>query len=303
MKVFVTGATGFLGQQLLAQLHARGDEITAIYRPPMRPALMPAYVNWIEGDILDIMGLENVMQNAEQVYHCAAVVSFAKNDAPKIRQINVDGTANVVNIALKLAIPRLLYVSSVGALGRESGKKFISEKTTFTNEAMNSVYAKSKFEAEMEVWRGIAEGLNAAIINPSVILGKTHNWQQGTGAIFEQVWKGFPFYTKGGTGFVEVKDVAKAAITLANSDIVGERFIISGSNQTHRAVFSKIAEYLHKKPPTIFARPWMTALYWRVEVLKAFFSGKSPLITRETVNIAQAEYYYDNGKFLQYFLL
>lgn len=194
----------------------------------------------------------------------------------------------------------MVHVSSVAAIGRPSSGSVIDENCKWEDHPNNSVYALSKYLGEMEVWRGIGEGLPAVIVNPSVILGGSENWDEGSSSLVKNAYKEFPWYTRGVNGFVDVRDVVKAMVMLMDSDITGERFILNGDNWAYRDLFTTMAHYLHKKPPFREAAPWMGNLVWRIEKLKSMFSGKAPLLTRETARTAQLRVYYENNKILEY---
>ncbi|HEU5366784.1 MAG TPA: 3-beta hydroxysteroid dehydrogenase, partial [Hanamia sp.] len=161
----------------------------------------------------------------------------------------------------------------------------------------NSIYGKSKYFGEMEVWRGIGEGLNAAIVNPSLILGG-NNWENGSSAIFKNAFNEFKWYTEGVSGFVDVRDVARAMILLMNSEITAERFILNGENLPYREIFSSIAKCFGKKPPYKKVTPLIAELMWRLEEIKTKLTGKKHLLTKETVRTALAKVYFDNRKIL-----
>jgi nucleoside-diphosphate-sugar epimerase len=208
---------------------------------------------------------------------------------------NVEGTANVVNLALKYKIEKLCYVSSIAAIGRTESEALITEETVWKNSDKNSNYSKSKNAAEREVWRGIEEGLNAVIVNPSVILGPG-DWKQGSSKIFDTLWKGTNFYTEGVNAFVDVKDVASIMRLLMHSKIINERYILSSENLSYKEVFTKILLSFDKKPPRYKASLLLLNLVWRLEKLKGFLLNTKPLITKETVNTSQNKYFYSSAK-------
>ncbi|MCW3462462.1 NAD-dependent epimerase/dehydratase family protein [Chitinophaga nivalis] len=298
--ILVTGGTGFLGSYLIRSLVDAGKPVRALYRKQPSPRLQDIAdkIEWVPGDILDVCALEDAMVGITQVYHCAAVVSFLPADRSRMLRINVEGTANVVNMALDAGVKKLLHVSSVAAIGRAKEGGAINEDCEWEDSKNNSQYSISKLQAEMEVWRGIAEGLDAVMVNPSIILGAGF-WEDGSGALIKKAWNEFPFYTEGVNGFVDVRDVVTAMIQLMDSDIIGERFILSADNWSYRQLFTTMAASLQKKPPHIAAKPWMTEAVWRVERLKGLLTGKHPLITRETARTARLKVYYDNNKILQ----
>jgi nucleoside-diphosphate-sugar epimerase len=169
----------------------------------------------------------------------------------------------------------------------------------WTEETSNSEYGKTKFLAEMEVWRGIGEGLNAVIVNPTIILGNG-DWNKGSSSVFKSAYNEFPWYTEGTTGFVDVLDVVEAMIQLMNSNIVAQRFILSAETSTYKDLFTLIANAFNKKPPSKLVTPFIAAVVWRLEAFKAKFSGKQPLLTKETAKTAQAKVSFNNQKLLQY---
>jgi nucleoside-diphosphate-sugar epimerase len=213
---------------------------------------------------------------------------------------NVEGTANVVNACIRHEIQKLVYVSSVAALGRIRQGAPVDEHMNWTPETSNSIYGKSKYLAEMEVWRGMGEGLNVAIVNPVIILG-AGDWNKGSSEIFKSAYNEFPWYTKGVSGFVDVMDVIDAMQLLMQSDVQGQRYIISGANLPYQEIFTQIANGFNKRPPSKKVTPLLAAIVWRLEAVKGFFTGKTPLLTKETAATAQAVVHFDNTKFLKAF--
>lgn len=297
--IFVTGGAGLVGSALLKQLLQQNEvPVKALYRNSMPVSLTEEEkkrIQWIKGDVLDTSLLDDIMKDCRHVYHCAAVVSYHSSRRQQMYKINIEGTANMVNIALENRIEKFIHVSSVAAIGRIRKGEQVNEKTEWTEETNNSHYGKTKYLSELEVWRAISEGLNAVIVNPSVILGES-NWENGSAGIFKKIWEEFPWYTTGGTGFVDAKDVANAMFLLMHSDITAERFLLSNEHLTFQQLFTKIANSFGKKPPQRFAKPWMGNLVWRMEAVKAMFSHKEPLLTRETAGTAQSTTFFDNSK-------
>ena len=298
-KVLVTGGAGLLGEALIKQLVLQGKQVTAIYNNTMPTGFDETKVTTVKCNILDVVGLEEVMDGVEELYHCAGKVSFAPGQLHELYKINVEGTANVVNAALNAGVRKMLHVSSVAALGRIREGEAITESMQWSEETSNSKYGQSKYLGELEVWRGIAEGLNAVIVNPSIILG-AGNWNESSTEIFKSVYDESPWYTEGTTGFVDVADVANAMILLMASDITAERFIISGENTTYRKLFEQIADAFQKKRPSKKVTPLLAAIVWRIEAVKSRFTKKSPLITKETAATALANVTFDNTKIKKY---
>ncbi len=295
--IFVTGATGLLGTHLLQALLQQQQPVKALYRSQIPAFKNSSDIEWVQGDILDVPKLEDAIQNVEQVYHCAAKVSFQPKDKEDLYKTNVEGTANVVNACLQAGVKKLLHVSSVAALGSASGSTAIDETSLWSEATNRSIYGKTKHLAEMEVWRGVGEGLLSVIVNPSLILG-SHDWNDGSAQIFKTVYNQFPWYTDGITGFVDVKDVAKTMVLLMNSNITAERFVVNAENLPYKQVFDAIADGFQKKKPYRKVAPFLAELIWRAEGVRSLFTGSQPLLTRESASSAQAKRFYNNTKLL-----
>ena len=295
--ILVTGGTGFLGSHLLRKLVNVGEPVRALYRSKIPSQLKDIQdkVEWVSGDVLDVCALEDAMAGVDKVYHCAAVVSFHPGNHAQMMKVNVEGTANVVNMAIDAGVKKLVHVSSVAAIGRAKGNGVIDEECEWQESKNNSKYAVSKYLAEMEVWRATAEGLETAIVNPSIILGSGF-WEDGSGMLIKNAWKEFPFYTEGINGFTDVEDVVTVMIRLMESGIKGQRFIISGDNWKYHDLFNEMATQLGKKPPHIAVKPWLAEIVWRLEAMKTKFTGKKALLTKETARTAQLKVYYNNSK-------
>ncbi len=295
--VLVTGGAGLVGKELITQLLAKGKVVRAIYNKTMlqdAPGLEQLQCN-----ILDVVGLEEAMKNIEQVYHCAAIVTFNPKRKMEMFKINIEGTANVVNAALDAGVQKMVYVSSVAALGRIREDEPITEAMNWTEETSNSNYGQSKYLAEMEVWRGIGEGLNAVMVNPVVILG-AGDWNGGSSQLFKNAYNEFPWYSEGTSGFVDVRDVAMAMIQLMESEITAQRFILSAENRSYRELFNLIAKTFGKKPPYKKVTPLLAKIVWRLEAVKSKFSREDPLVTKETAKTALAKVNFDNSKLKKY---
>ncbi len=310
--ILVTGGTGFVGSHLLYRLVSKGKNVRAIKRSCSSKEMvqqvfkrhhaeeMLSAIEWVEADVLDQFALLDAMEAVKQVYHTAATVSFEPTGKSLMMQTNVTGTANVVNAALEKKIDKLCFVSSIAALGRTSGNKPVDEQTHFSSSVKPSAYSVSKFEAEREVWRGIHEGLNAVIVNPSIILG-AGNWNEGSSKLFQTVYHGLKFYTTGSNGFVDVDDVSKAMILLMESDITNERFIISSENIRYQQLFTWMATSLGVPVPQKKAGALLSAVYWRALKVQSLLTGKAAVVTKETARTAQQHYRYNNSKFLKQF--
>lgn len=299
--ILVTGGTGFLGSYIIGHLIEKGYAVKALRRSNKLPSWIDKAVfdkvHWVEGDVLDLVSLEEAMEGVDAVIHSAAVVSFIKKERPRMYQVNVEGTANVVNVMLEKNIRRLVYISSVAALGRSGEGGHVDEEKKWEESKVNTHYAISKHKAEMEVWRGIAEGLDAVILNPSTILGYG-DWNSGSCAIFKNIYKEFRWYSPGINGFVDVEDVARASVILMESTISSERFIVNGHSWAFKKIQETIAESFGKRKPTREASPFLLGIAWRLEKIKSIFTGNKPLLTKESAKVAASKTWFQNEKLL-----
>ncbi|MDQ6812783.1 MAG: NAD-dependent epimerase/dehydratase family protein [Bacteroidota bacterium] len=297
--ILVTGGTGLVGSHVIAQLVAKGRKVKALYRSKIPVSLQKENIQWTKGDILDVVALNEAMEGVDQVYHCAAMLSFNASHQKELFQVNIDGTANIVNECLLAGVKKLCFVSSVSALGTNNKGVEINEETAWSEENNSSNYGKSKYLAEVEVWRGIAEGLQAVIVNPAIILG-AGDWNQGSTKMFKTAYEEFPWYSQGVTGFVDVRDVARAMIQLMNSNVSGERFIVSAENKQYKDVFTMAAEAFGKKPPYKKASSFLAEVILRVEAIKSLLTRHQSLLTRETADAAQSIVTFNNNKLTNY---
>lgn len=296
--VLVTGATGFVGAYLIRLLLKEGWKVRALRRQHSNMALVAdiaSQVDWREADVTDLGALEDAFEGVTHVCHCAALVSFHPKDAAKMLKINVEGTANIVNLCLDFGVKRLVHVSSIAALGRTPKRKHLDEASKWVESSHNSRYAISKHRAEMEIQRGVAEGLSAAMVNPSVVVG-SKDWEEGMSGFFKKIDQGLKFCPNGGSGFVDVRDVVRFMVHLLESDQQGERYILNAVNSSHREFFNMIAQELGVKPPPITVGPFLAEVAWRVEWLKEKLLGTMPMATRESARASVTHYTYGNEK-------
>ena len=298
--ILVTGGTGFVGSYLLRYLIQKGySNIRAIYRPGCSMAavadLPKDRIEWLPCDILDLVGLEMALEGVEKIYHAAAMVSFSARDRSEMLQTNVEGTSNVVNMALATGVRKMLQLSSVAALGRSKPGELINEDKTWERSPYNTNYGLSKFLSEQEAWRGYAEGLEVVVLNPSIILG-AFDWDNGAARFFKMIHQGLRFYPQGGTGLVDVRDVVCLMEELMERPINGERFIANAETWTYQKLFTEIASLLDRPKPNIAFKPLLQTFAWRAAALQARLSGKPALITKETVKQSAHTFYYEHEK-------
>ncbi|MEC3878039.1 NAD-dependent epimerase/dehydratase family protein [Parapedobacter sp. 10938] len=299
--VLVTGGTGFLGSILIKRLLASGMAVRAAKREtsviPQELVDLPA-LEWVNADINDFFALGDAFIGISKVYHCAGMISYHAADRQRLTTVNVAGTANVVNLALQHRT-RLLHVSSIAAIGQPRHNGEATEDDLWEYTPGQPGYAASKYEGEMEVWRGVAEGLDAVIVNPALIIGPSARAEGGdtSGSIFAMVHKGLHFYTDGSVGLIDVEDTAKAMVLLMdNPTITGQRFLLSNANMTYRELLARCSNLLGRPAPKYRATPWMLSMAWRAASVLAWFTRKRPLITRETANSARNRLRFSNRK-------
>ncbi|KAA5540349.1 NAD-dependent epimerase/dehydratase family protein [Adhaeribacter rhizoryzae] len=295
--IFITGGTGLIGSFLIRKLLADGASLKVLYRQHIPTEFKnESRIEWIKGDILDTTLMRDTIREVSQVYHCAGLVSYAPQDAALLKEINVTGTANIVDACLENPGVKLCHVSSVAAIGHVKGKQILTEETKWDLNAAHSAYANSKYFGELEVWRGVAEGLQAVIVNPSVVLGPASDWSRSSTQLFKYVFEERKFYTRGSANFVDVRDVIKAMTALMQADISGDRFILNAGLLSYEAFFNQVAGCLQKKAPSVKVPGVLTEIIWRAEAVRSFFTRKRPLITKETARIAKKKHMYSNEK-------
>lgn len=299
--IFVTGGTGFLGSYIIQELVLQGRPVRALRRNFTVPFFMhPAIENkisWVQGDILDVNGLMENLEGCDKIIHAAGMVSFNTSDKNKLFKLNIEGTANLVNAAIEMGIADFIHVSSVGALGRNGNDKPVDEEKKWEGNNGQSNYGISKYYGEMEVWRGMGEGLSPLIVNPSTLLGYG-DWNHTSCGLFKTAYSEFPWYMEGSNGFADVQDTARVIIALMDSGVRNERYIISAENRSYREIFKWMAKGFGKKQASKKAGPFLAGFAWRMEKLKSSLLHRTSLITKESVAIANRQIAYDSQKLL-----
>ncbi len=307
----ITGASGMLGAHLLYKLLLKNEPIKAIKRQTSDTSfvlkIFRFYENektaqslfnkivWEDADITDAIAIDEAINQGDIVYHCAAKVGFARKERSAMLAINKEGTENVVNACLNNKAKKLCHVSSIAALGQKKDGLPSDENITESPSENAGGYALTKFDAEREVWRGIAEGLDAVIVNPSVIIGPG-NWDTGSPKLIKTVASGLKFYTKGSTGFVDVFDVVQIMIRLTEGEFSAERFVVSSENITYHKVFNTIADALSVKRPTIEAGKTTLATARVLSRIDTYFTGKMRAVTKDTAEAALSKNEYTSQK-------
>ncbi len=304
----VTGGTGIVGVHVLNELLAQGRPVRALVRAGSDRDLVRkvlkhyhadgearyARIQWAEGDLLDMSSLTDAMDGVQRVFHCAAIVSFDPRDANAMFAHNINGSANVVNAMLETGVPKLCHVSSTATIGSRPDGAANDGSVPFVSDKHSSPYAVSKHEAEMEVQRGIAEGLFAVLVNPCIVLGPGAKGRSSM-TMVEHVRKGSHYFPPGSNAVVDARDVASAMVELIEKGACGERHLLIGENLGYERLFSIIARTAGKEAPTWALRPWMLELGWRMERVRTLFGGR-PFITRHTARTAYRPRLYDGSK-------
>lgn len=295
---FVTGATGLVGQFVVAELLRRGVRVRASYRgrPPttLASGADVTAIEWVEGDVLDPLFLHGAVAGTDAVLHCAALVSYAPRDAEQLWMVNVTGTANVVDACLAAPSTRLGYVSSVAALGQMPAENApVTEAARWTADGHVTAYAGSKYAAEVEVWRGISEGLAAVIVNPSVVVGPADPNRSST-QLLKYAAGRHTYYPPGQLNVVDVRDVASALVELLDRpSLLGARYILSAGALSYEAFFRLAAATLDVPPPSRELSTALAEILWRAEAVRGWLTGAAPLLTRETARIGQRSAVFD----------
>jgi dihydroflavonol-4-reductase len=307
--VLVTGGTGLVGSHLLVKLAQQGEKIRATYRKGSDlehvRTIFSYYseassdlfdtIEWQEANLNDIPKLTVAFENISHVYHCAAYISFDPSDYKKLRNTNIKGTANIVNLCIEHKIKKLCYVSSIATLGHHSDR--IDEDTFWGGNQDQSVYAISKYGAEMEVWRGIQEGVSTVIVNPGVIIGPGF-WNSGSGLLFKLAYKGNPYITEGITAYVDVNDVVVAMLQLMRSSIENQRYILAGANISYEEIMTMICKALHVKAPRKVASKFLLSVGWRADWLLSKIIGRKRKLTKQLAKTLIKKSIYSSDKIL-----
>ena len=307
--ILLTGGTGLVGAHLLFTLIDNNEEVRAIYRKTSDlNAVKKVFsyytsevdrlfnkIDWQLADITDVLSLEVVFKNVDYVYHCAAYISFNPRHFKTLKKVNVEGTANVVNLCISEKVIKLCYISSVASLGKTENESLISEECEFNPNDRNSVYSITKHQAEMEVWRGSQEGLDVVIVQPGVIIGEGI-WSSASGGIFRTIAKGLKFYTPGGIGIVDVKDVVTAMIYLTKSELKNQAYILVGENILYKKLLTKISNKLHRKAPKLLISKTLMLSFANFDwVLNKLFKTRRKLLKSTVRNLFKRSFY-DSSK-------
>lgn len=303
--ILVTGASGFLGGELVKQLVSQGEQVRIIKRKHSDLSHLQDYQNKLEiteGDILDVPSLEIAFDGIDKIYHSAAVIGYDASCYDKMYKTNIEGTANVVNIALYKKVKKIVHISSVAAIGGKPDVD-INEETKWEKNEWTTHYGITKMLAEREIWRGVQEGLDAVIANPGIIIGVGNDEHKATLRLFRQIaTRRLPFYTPGSIGFIDVQDCARACIDLMESKKTAERYILVNETLTYQHYFEKIAKALQVTPPQMKLNQYSGKFFVFLDAMMSVFSSRKRGLTKENLKIAMENFHYKNDKFVNQFL-
>lgn len=300
-KLLLTGATGFIGYYIAHALAARGQSFTALVREGAETKYLEELSDCtlVEGDLTDPESLYDALEGIDTVIHAAACVSYRAEDEDRMLKVNAGGTANLVNMMLEREVSRLVYLSSVAALNRVDGGAAISLTDRWPLEEPNTPYARSKFAAEREVWRGQAEGLSVAVAYPATVLGAGDWAGSNTPSLWRLMSEGSRIYPLGTAGFVDVRDVSRGVLGLLDRRIDRDRFLLVAENWSWQEALTRIARSVGASPPTYGMPAWQSALLWPVEALRAKLTDAKPRVTRATHRNMQASFTYDGSRYVK----
>lgn len=294
----VTGANGLLGSFIIRKLIEDNEKFVAFKRKSSDTSLLHDVrekIEWRDLDLLDPVSMDDSLRGLASVIHAAALVSFSPRQALLISRINTEGTRNLVNSCLAIGIKRFVFVSSVAALGRMKGQKEVNEDNKWVDHAFHTTYATSKYQAELEVFRGQEEGLQTVIVNPSVILAPA-DWTKSSAQLFKYAWDERRFYLDGSLNYVDVRDAAAATVGLLNSGIENARFILNAGAVPYKDFFDAVASRFGKRAPMIRLNRNFLKIAAVIEAFRARVRGTDPAITPETARLAGAYFRYENKK-------
>ena len=290
--VFMTGATGLVGSYLARLLVKNGYHVRALVRKDADRSLLAEArekVEYFIGGVGDLDIIEEGMKGADIVVHAAGKVTFDPRKKKELTQVNQQATRTMVNAALDAGTGHFLHVSSIAAIGRSLDLGVITENTPWQENPMNSIYARSKFAAEREVWRAHAEGLQMSIINPALVMGAGF-WQRSSLKLLMRVYKGLPFLPLGSAAFVDVRDLAKVMALIIKNGPTNERLITAPYNMKWSEVIPRLAEMMGKRAPTRELPVILEKVAPYLLRLQASITGMEQDITKESLRISKVDF-------------
>lgn len=296
-KVFITGANGLVGSNLCHRLSALGYEVTALVRPQSNLLGLKGFTGKIvRGDILDEKSLSALMEGSDFAFHTAGLVSFDNRRREELFRVNVEGTRNVMNAAIRIGAKKVIHTSSVAAVGIPSNGDVADETDEYNKFKCNVAYADSKHFGEVEVRKAVEGGLNAVIINPASIVGQRDVYSHF--GVLLRILKGKKIvpYLEGGMCVVGVDDVVDAEIAALERGKAGERYIIGSENLSFRELFRKIANVVGASEPNVPVPIWTASAAASIIEVLSSITRKPPILTKAHVVSATLPHYFSSEK-------
>ena len=292
--ILVTGATGLVGAHLCLSLVRQNQKIVALYRRDKKRVALKDFfkthnatplfdqIVWRKADLTNLPALTSAFEGIRKVYHCAASVSMAYHKQAELFQVNQQGTGYIAELCIEKKIEKLVYVSSIAALGSETLQGPIDERTPWNSAVEKTPYAYSKYGAELEVWRCGQEGVPIAIVNPGVILGQGMP-NSPIDQLIGLLQKGIRFYPTGVTGLVTVEDVVAVMLSLMEGPMVNERFILVAENWTYQRLLQEIAKTKQLKAPIRSLPMWLLHIGWVLESVLSAIGMRKKFLSKALV--------------------
>jgi dihydroflavonol-4-reductase len=299
MKALVTGGTGFVGSHLVRRLLERNWDVRCLVRAASRlDNLKELPVEFVTGDLRDVDSIKQAVRGAEVVYHCAADYRLWCADPREMYESNVSGSRNVMQAALTERVERVVYTSTVGALGLNDDGTPADEETPVSIEDMIGHYKRSKFLAEEEVRGFASRGLPVVIVNPSTPVGELDIKPTPTGKIIVDFLKGKMFgYVDTGMNLIDVRDCAEGHILAAERGRVGQRYILGGANLMLKEMFDALARVTEIASPRMKVPHWVAESYARLENFWAInVAHRAPDVPVESVRMSRHRMWFDSSK-------
>lgn len=299
MRAFVTGATGFIGGNLVRELLADNVQVRALVRHGSDQRNVTGLpIELVSGDLADQHKLAEQLAGCDVIFHVAAHYSLWAREAAAIYRANVTGTENLLAAARRVGVKRFVHTSSVAAIGVPPPGTLGSETTQTTLAELVSDYKKSKYLAEQAAWRAVRAGLDVVIVNPSTPIGAHDVKPTPTGEIILRFLQNrMPAYVHTGLNLIDVADVARGHLLAWKKGRTGERYILGNRNLTLKELLEMLAQRTGKPAPR-FALPHFIplAVAYVDEMILARFFGKKPQVSFYSVQMSRKEMYYDAGK-------
>ena len=295
-KIFITGATGLVGSFLCKKFLQQGYQVLALYRSTSK--LVETFrnqVQWYQGDLLNRKSLRTPISQADFVIHAAAMVSYTPESATQMRQVNIQGTENMLDLSIAYGCKKFCFIGSIAGLGKPQNGQVIDETIDSERADKSTLYAFTKFESEKRVWTASRKGLDMLVVNPSVILG-VGSWSQSSLRLIDYVGRKGWFYPTGILNLVDVRDLADIVYQLIESPLKNERYIVSAAYMTYKDFFQKVANRFMVRPPSFRLSSLTAEMLWWFASLRSRLAGSPPLVTRETIRAASSQFRYNSDK-------